>query len=273
MQVKSLTVTDYSTGTQYQYKGQDGTWQSIVAVGGQVNPSGSDAAASSVEVADAPAVTSASPGMPMPFEGTHKDPDATHSTPGVGGWAIGPSTMDSTAATATSYPGLPSGWTVSSSGKVVPPSAAPVSKTPINSRQESSLRIQQLTFTLVLQSTAPLPSSSASSPEPPSAGSGIGGGEVTTGFDERGFPTVYTVIPGASTMPRSYNEQGFLITAAPADPQSTGMSKNAAMADQSRESGSPTVLSATAKGVAAALGERAVAGGVLAGLLAGMLLI
>ena len=33
--------------------------------------------------------------------------------------------------TVTTYPGLPAGWTVSGSGKVMPPSAAPVSEPPL----------------------------------------------------------------------------------------------------------------------------------------------
>lgn len=113
MQVSALTVTDYSTGTQYVYRGQDGTWESIEAVGGKVNPSGSGSA---VVVADAPAVTSVSTSMPPPY--------------GMGGWNTGSTTLQTSAtSTATTYPGLPSGWTVTSSGKVLPPSAAPVSKT------------------------------------------------------------------------------------------------------------------------------------------------
>lgn len=113
MQVKALTVTDYSTGNQYVYKGQDGTWQSIEAVGGQVNPSGS--AGSKVVSANAPAITSASPGMPAPFGGTHRSNTAT---------------LPASVTSPTNYPGLPSGWTVTSEGKVLPPSAASVSEPP-----------------------------------------------------------------------------------------------------------------------------------------------
>ena len=44
----------------------------------------------------------------------------------------------------------------------------------------------------------------------------IGGGlDVSTGFDDRGFPTTYTREYGWQTMPKSYDEQGFLITGAP----------------------------------------------------------
>lgn len=37
MQVKSVRATDYSSGTEYQYSDRSGNWQSIEAVGGQVN--------------------------------------------------------------------------------------------------------------------------------------------------------------------------------------------------------------------------------------------
>lgn len=37
MYIKSLSVSDYSTGTQYEYTDQTGFWQSIKAVGGAVN--------------------------------------------------------------------------------------------------------------------------------------------------------------------------------------------------------------------------------------------
>lgn len=36
-----------------------------------------------------------------------------------------------------------------------------------------------------------------------------------TGWDEQGFPTTMTVPSGWQTMPKSYDQQGFLITASP----------------------------------------------------------
>jgi beta-glucanase (GH16 family) len=106
MYVKSLTVTDYSTGTQYQYSGTSGNWQDIVAVNGKVNPSGG----SSIAVA-APAVTSVSSGQPIPFQ------------PGTQSLYPWQKTSSMSTVTYTNYPGLPSGWTVTSNGKVVPPNS------------------------------------------------------------------------------------------------------------------------------------------------------
>ena len=127
MYCKSIAVTDYSTGTQYTYSGTAGTWQSINAVGGKVNSQGTPS--SNQEAASAPSVTASSNSAPMPFSGTHKD-SSSASQPNAGNWS--PTTLQTSGATAaaSTYPGLPSGWTVTSSGKVLPPSAAPVSEPP-----------------------------------------------------------------------------------------------------------------------------------------------
>lgn len=123
MQVKSVKVQDYSTGTQYTYSGNSGNWQDITAVGGSVSSGGTPVDTS------APAVTSSSSGQPIPFDGTHKPPTSTWVTPSVYPWVPYATTLSASATPSSSnYPGLPAGWTVTSSGKVVPPSSAPVSK-------------------------------------------------------------------------------------------------------------------------------------------------
>jgi beta-glucanase (GH16 family) len=106
MYVKSLSVTDYSTGSQYKYTTTGGRWQDIQAVGGSVNPSGRGA--STID-STAPAITSKASGQPIPFVGTTL-------------YATG--TASQYTVTYTNYPGLPSGWTVTTNGKVVPPSSA-----------------------------------------------------------------------------------------------------------------------------------------------------
>ena len=119
MQVKSISVQDYSTGSQYKYGDTSGTWQSIQAIGGEVNSGGTP-----IETA-APAITSSSSGQPIPFV---VESSSTYVTPTVYPWVPLATTMSTATVTYSNYPGLPSGWTVSSSGKVVPPSSAPVSK-------------------------------------------------------------------------------------------------------------------------------------------------
>jgi beta-glucanase (GH16 family) len=120
MQVKSLKVQDYSTGTQYIYGDQTGTWESIKSNGGTINSGGSP-----VEN-DTPAVTSTANGQPIPFTPTET---STYVKPSVYPWVPDTTTLSSAPSiTYSNYPGLPSGWTVSDSGKVVPASSAPVSK-------------------------------------------------------------------------------------------------------------------------------------------------
>lgn len=116
MVVKSISVQDASTGTSYSYDGTGGTWESIQSNGGTINGggTGTDAAA--------PAITSTTSGD-VPFDGTHRS-SAVTSTPGIGSWQA---STTLTTATNTAYPGLPSGWTVNGSGKVVPASVGPVS--------------------------------------------------------------------------------------------------------------------------------------------------
>lgn len=126
MHVKSVSVTDYSTGTQYTYSGTTGTWDSIQVVGGKVNSGGGKVVA---PAGVAPPVVTALNSAPMPFEGTHRDSSSTYVTPDIYPW-VATTLQKSPVATVTTYPGLPSGWTVTNNGKVLPPSAAPVSELP-----------------------------------------------------------------------------------------------------------------------------------------------
>ncbi|KIW94828.1 uncharacterized protein Z519_04806 [Cladophialophora bantiana CBS 173.52] len=77
MYVKSVHVTDYSTGSQYTYSGTSGTWQSIVSTGGQINSEGDGTPASS---GTAPAVTSSVPNSaPLAF-GNSGDTSSVYAT-------------------------------------------------------------------------------------------------------------------------------------------------------------------------------------------------
>lgn len=122
MQVKSLKVQDYSTGTTYTYGDQTGTWQSIKSDGGSISSGGTP-----VE-GDSPEITSTASGQPIPF--TPSEDSSTFTRASVYPWVPDSSQTVAPQATYGNYPGLPSGWTVSDSGKVVPPSSAPVSKIP-----------------------------------------------------------------------------------------------------------------------------------------------
>ena len=103
MVVSSIAVTDYSTGSEYIYYDQSGDWTAIGSNGGKVN---GNAGAALVDT-PAPVITSTSSGNIVPFLGGDGSMTTIY----------------------TSYPGLPAGWSVNpTSGKVIPPSAAPVSE-------------------------------------------------------------------------------------------------------------------------------------------------
>jgi len=114
MTVQSVDVQDYSTGSSYSYSGTTGTWQSIKSNGGTISGGSSNVDTS------APQVTSTSSGQ-VPWDGTHRS-SSSAATPNAGGWTV--STMSSSSSVNTNLPGLPSGWTVSPSGKVVPYSSS-----------------------------------------------------------------------------------------------------------------------------------------------------
>jgi hypothetical protein len=118
MVVRSIMVQDYSTGTQYIYGDQSGTSQSIKSNGGTVFSGGNK------PVQNAPSVTATASGQPLPFT-PQQTGDSTR--PSVYPWIPGTSSA-APQSTFSNYPGLPAGWTVSDTGKVVPPSSAPVSK-------------------------------------------------------------------------------------------------------------------------------------------------
>ncbi|KAI5867051.1 glycoside hydrolase family 16 protein [Durotheca rogersii] len=98
MSVKTLKVTDYSTGDSYSYGDTSGTWQSIRSEGGQVNGNlGNAGTLTTTAVAGGSTAT-----------GTANVPAG-----GIGG------SNNQTA----SAPPLPDGWVMTSEGKIVPSSS------------------------------------------------------------------------------------------------------------------------------------------------------
>lgn len=128
MVVQSLSVTDYSTGTEYEYGNESGNWTSIEAIGGAVNGN-LGSAATAVATADIPAATSASPSIPAGLGGVSQDSTATKTG---WPWVADPTTLSTATAAYTSSPGVPSGWEISSNGKVVPVNSAAISITSIS---------------------------------------------------------------------------------------------------------------------------------------------
>lgn len=113
MVVKSVAVTDYSTGTQYSYSGTSGTWQSIQSQGGKINSGGGKA----VAPADSGSSSSTSGAAPIPFTGTHrKEEDAVTTRANVYPWVA--TTLATSTTAPTTYPNLPSGYKVGANGKI-----------------------------------------------------------------------------------------------------------------------------------------------------------
>ncbi|KAL9623670.1 MAG: hypothetical protein Q9160_002126 [Pyrenula sp. 1 TL-2023] len=241
MYVKSIKVQDYSTGSQYTYSGSAGTWQSIQSSGGKINSGGSGSVSSD---SSAPAV-SASSNPPSGFGGNYGgSTSSSASVPNVYPWVPDPTaTLVTSTSTATTYPGLPSGWTVSDTGKVIPPSAAPVSEPPPKPLLVKAYASTEYSLTS-FQSTSqsPLPSQ----PSSPSSVC-VGALETVTTYDSKGFLTTAMVAAGAA---KTFNDQGFLITATgnPAGCQATGSiggDSQAAQADGISSSTTPLVFAHT----------------------------
>lgn len=124
MYLKSIQVSDYSTGTSYSYSGTSGTWQSIVSNGGKIDSTGEDTPSNTVA---SPSVTSASSDSAPVGGFGYLQTTTTYSTPSIWPWVASAteSILTTTgSAVVTSISGLPSGWTINSSGRVVPPSGA-----------------------------------------------------------------------------------------------------------------------------------------------------
>lgn len=117
MYLKSMTVTDYSTGSSYSYSDMSGSWQSITSNGGQIN---GNRWAEPSTTQSAPAVTATIDSVPVPWAGTHKE-TSSFVTPNVWPWVA----TDSPTASAS----FPTGWQ-SSSGHVKPPRRGSVSEHP-----------------------------------------------------------------------------------------------------------------------------------------------
>ncbi|KAJ5596385.1 hypothetical protein N7450_002843 [Penicillium hetheringtonii] len=82
MYLKSMTVTDYSTGNSYSYGDKTGDWTSISADGGKVNGNSADEPTSTES---APAITATVESIPVPWSGTHKE-TSSWVTPNVWPW-------------------------------------------------------------------------------------------------------------------------------------------------------------------------------------------
>ncbi|KAI4233812.1 MAG: hypothetical protein LQ349_004174 [Xanthoria aureola] len=144
MEVKSVAVTDYSTGTQYSYSGTSGTWQSIQSQGGKVNSGGGKA----VAPADSGSSSSTSNAAPIPFTGTHrKEDDAVTTRANVYPWVA--TTLATSTTAPTTYPNLPSGYKTE---PAVSPTSSPLVASGVSPGLETVTQYDQRGFpTVVVQ--------------------------------------------------------------------------------------------------------------------------
>lgn len=98
--VQKVEVTDYSTGTKYSYGDMSGTWESIRSEGGEINANADQAATVTTVTGSTTSTGSAN----FPGSGI------------AGGSSTAVSSVDA----------IPSGWRMTSSGKIVPNSSTAV---------------------------------------------------------------------------------------------------------------------------------------------------
>ncbi|KAJ6782505.1 hypothetical protein PWT90_01650 [Aphanocladium album] len=119
MAVRSLCVTDYSTGKQYRYKDTSGSWGSIEAVDGQVNGNAGGqkniptVTATGASAPTASHATTSAPGVPVGGMGKDGSP-ATKTQTGWPWVGTNPPTGGS----------IPSGWYMTPEGKILRSAAA-----------------------------------------------------------------------------------------------------------------------------------------------------
>ena len=131
MYVKSVKVTDYSSGSQYSYGDMSGSSGSIKSQGGQINGQGNG---TPISYGNAPAVTSVVPGA-IPLGFNPSESSSAYATRTGWPWVMtdgATATLVTAVSSAyTSIAGLPSGWTVSNDGKVIPPNSGSISLCPV----------------------------------------------------------------------------------------------------------------------------------------------
>ncbi|KAF3388729.1 putative extracellular glycosidase [Penicillium rolfsii] len=114
MYLKSMTVTDYSTGNSYSYGDHSGSWESIISNGGKIN---GNSAEEPTSTQSAPLITATVDSIPIPWSGTHRE-TSSFVTPDVWPWVATGSPTST---------GLPSGWE-SGSGQIQAPGRGSVSE-------------------------------------------------------------------------------------------------------------------------------------------------
>lgn len=115
MLVQSVSITDYSTGKKYHYSDNSGSWESIEAIDGKVN--GNIDNENAITVTATAQGSSATTDVSIPQGGIGDDGSSASAT--QTGWPWDGSADPTDAA-------IPSGWVMTSEGKLVPSSSTAV---------------------------------------------------------------------------------------------------------------------------------------------------
>ncbi|KEY71277.1 hypothetical protein S7711_08858 [Stachybotrys chartarum IBT 7711] len=135
MMVQRIVITDYSTGSEYRYGDNSGSWQSIEAVDGSVNGNVNNRDAITVTASAAGTVATASSDAGVPVGGIAQDGSSATAT--QTGW---PWVADARATEGT----IPDGWVMTSEGKIMPEGASATVRPPAIMTLLASLTVGSL---------------------------------------------------------------------------------------------------------------------------------
>ncbi|KAL6895562.1 family 18 glycoside hydrolase [Trichoderma longibrachiatum] len=122
MMVQSITVSDYSTGKQYVYGDSSGSWQSIQAVGGQVNGNTGNKNVLTVTASNSNAGSTPTIVLSIPVGGIGTDKSPATATQTGWPWVAGATPTSGT---------IPSGWHMNPDGKIARNAAAASAGVPV----------------------------------------------------------------------------------------------------------------------------------------------
>ncbi|KAL2757636.1 glycoside hydrolase family 16 protein [Sodiomyces alcalophilus JCM 7366] len=111
MTVRSVSVTDYSTGKEYRYTDNSGSWQSIEAVDGEINAN--EGRAHEIQPTATAAADDRGPAPSVPPGGIGTDEDTVNQS----GWPWEGGDRPAGGS-------VPEGWRMTEEGKIIPISAA-----------------------------------------------------------------------------------------------------------------------------------------------------
>lgn len=115
MSVKHLSITDYSTGKEYKFKDTSGSWESIEAIGGEVNGN-TDGHVKPITATASAAGSPVTAAASVPVGGIGKDGSTATATQTGWPWVNGARPTGGS---------IPSGWYMNSEGKILRNSASP----------------------------------------------------------------------------------------------------------------------------------------------------